>query len=298
MDKLTHLQSLLLKWIKHYNTCSHEQIRTTSRSLCISYKVDERYALLKLLYPLLRMGLVEFVGEGTYQIAPPLIITYPQKHIAVGINLTNTQKNNLSGIPYEEDLFGTIRFTTTGIDIKATPQILKCRYSQYDPVTPYVHFPTIKEIIISYEKSYPQTGKLQFYNINKHKWDFRQTDTGICRTTTDSLIHYLKIKNEYFKIPINTENPEGRPLAESYLASFERNNIFNYNKSTQQLTVNNLNLPILIERLLRLHSFYKKEAIVSAGNFQVCYPDIPLTTVKQLNRIFTTNTEITDGQPH
>lgn len=108
-------------------------------------------------------------------------------------------------------------------------------------------------------------------------------------------MHYLKINGKYHQIPSNTQNPEGRLLAESYQNSIERENLFTYNKQTQTLTAHNLNLPILVERLLRQNSLHQENAVKTENNFQTSYPDTPITTIKQINRIFNTKTNITNG---
>lgn len=291
MNKLIHLQALLLKWFKHFNVRTFEQIRITSKSLCISNNI-EGSSIYKLLYPLLKMGFVEFVGDEKYQVSPSVIIFYPKVSIAVGINLTDEQKEKLKDILYEEDLFGNIRFQINGNDIEPLCQNLNCHYQKYDNKDILIHFPKIRDILVNFEESYSVFDKVQFYNNNNHQWEKDQKQIGIFRRSSDSFIYYLRIEDKNFKIPIN---PEGWLLAECYQVSCEKCDFFCYDKATKILTINNVNLPILIERILRLSSLYETEAVTNRLDFQVCYPEISLATIRQLNRIFDTKAKIING---
>lgn len=295
MDKLKDSQVLLLKWLKHFNVRSIEQIRITSKSLCISNNIDEKNSVLKLLYPLLKMGFVEFIGEGRYQVSPSIIISYPQKSLAVGVNLTAPQKDKLNDISYQEDEFGNIRFSTKDNDVEAMCRNLNCHYQKFYTITPLVHFPKIKDVVTNFDECYSIFEKIQFYDTYKHKWEYGEKSIGIFRVSSDSFVYYLKIREKTYKIRLSSDNPEEWILAECYQASCNRDDLFSYNKTAKILTVNNLNLPILVERILRLSSLYQKEAIISKQNFQVCYPDTSIATIKELNRIFDTKTIITNG---
>lgn len=295
MDKYIHLQALLLKWLKHFNIRTIEQIRIASKSLCILYDIEAKNSVYKLLYPLLKRGFVEFIGDGKYQISSSVIIFYPKNSIAVGINITDQQKESLNDITYKEDVFGNIRFSIKHNDIEQLCKNIGCYYMVYRKKTPLVHFPSIKESISKFEEVNLIFENIQFYDFYKNKWVYDNKNNGIFRITAEGHIFYLKAKEQVFKIPSNNTNPEGWLLSECFQISCERNDFFCYDRKTRLLTVNKLNLPILVERILRMCSLYQAETVINNSTFQTSYPDISLTTIKQLNRIFDTKTKIING---
>lgn len=292
MDKLIHLQALLLKWLRHYNVRTIEQIRIVCRSLCISNNLDEKNSALKLLYPLLRMGYVEFIGDGNYQVSQSVIIYYPKASTAVGVNFTDEQKEKLKNLSFNEDAFGTIRFQITLKEILQLHPTLNCHYQEFNNNTPFVHFPKVKHIVTTFEECNSAFNNVLFYN--NHKWEKGTKQIGIFKTSSDSHIFYLGINEKTFKIPLNTENPESWILAECYQICNERDDIFIYNRNNKTLTIKNFNLPILVERILRLNSLYQ-DVTIQEKDFKISFPNILISTVKELNRIFDTKTTITNG---
>ena len=292
MNKLIQLQVLLLKWLRHYNVRTIEQIRIVCRSLCISNNLNEKNSVLKLLYPLLRMGYVEFIGDGNYQVSQSVIIYYPKASTAVGVNFTDEQKEKVKSFAYNEDIFGIIRFQINAKEILQLYPVLNCYYQEFNSNSPLIHFPKVKDIVTTFEECNSLFDNVLFYN--NYKWERVTKDIGIFKTSSDSHIFYFRIKEKTFKIPINTENPEGWILAECYQNCSDRNDVFKYNQSNKTLIVSNFNLPILVERILRLNSLYQ-DVLIEEKDFQISFPNISLSTIKELNRIFGTKTIITNG---
>lgn len=292
LEDLKHIQILLLKWLMHFGSRNHEQIRIACKNLCLANNVNEKHAILKLLYPLLKMGFIEFIGNGEYQITPPLIIFYAKQNLAVGINLSTYQKEKIRGCNFTEDIWGVIRFTTNKENVDNLCKAIECKYQKYDNKL-LMQFPKIKKVIYTFGKSNLTSINLEYFDVHKHKWGNLKKEFGICRIGSESLVHYFNVDGNYFKIPSNTVNPEGRLLAESFQAFSEKENIFSYNLNTKVLTVHNLNLPILIERVLRLCSLHN--SIVGNSNWVLNFPNITMQSIKQLNRIFDTKTMIIYG---
>lgn len=292
MDKLIHLQALLLKWLRHYNVRTIEQIRIVCRSLCISNNLDEKNSVLKLLYPLLKMGYVEFIGDGNYQVSQSVIIYYPKATTAVSVNFTDEQKEKVKNLSFNEDTFGTIRFQIKPKEILQLHPTLNCHYQEFNNDTPFVHFPKVKHIVTTFEECNSAFDNVLFYN--NYKWERVTKQIGIFKTSSDSHIFYLKVDKKVFKIPLSTYNPEGWLLAESYQVCSERNDIFFYKRNIKMLTVKDFNLPILVERILRLNSIYQ-DVVIQEKDFHISFPNISISTIKELNRIFDTKTIITNG---
>jgi len=292
MDKQIQLQALLLKWLKHFNVQTIEQIRVVCRSLCISNNLDEKNSVLKLLFPILKRGYVEFVGDGNFQVSQSVIIYYPKLSIAVGVNFTDEQKEKLKNLSYNEDIFGIIRFQINSKNILQLYPTLNCNYQEFTTNSTLMHFPKVKDIVNTFEECNSTFDNGLFYN--NFKWEKCQKHIGIFKASSDSHIFYFKVDKKVFKIPLNTNNPEGWLLAECHQVCSERNDIFIYNRNDKMLTVKKFSLPILVERILRLNSLYQ-DVIIQEKDFQISFPNTPLSTIKELNRIFDTKTIITNG---
>ena len=295
MCNLEVAQVFLLKWLRHFNIQTYNRIYITCKELCLSNEIESTHSILKLLYPLLKMGFVEYAGDEKYQISPSVIISYPKKSIAVGVNLTDPQKKKLNEISYTEDIFGNIRFQLKGLKLENICSEIGCKYQISDNINLLTYFPKIKDVVTNFEGRNISSGNIQFFDAFNHKWINKEKDIGVFRVSSDGNVYYLKIKDKILKIPSNEQNPEGRLLAECFQVSNERDKFFLYDKRTKILIVNNLNLPILVERILRLSSLYNEEAVKVKSDFKVCFPNIQLSIIKQLNRIFDTKTKIING---
>jgi len=238
------------------------------------------------------MGYVEFIGDGNYQVSQSVIIYYPKASTAVGVNFTDEQKEKVKSFAYNEDIFGIIRFQINSKEILQLYPVLNCYYQEFNSNSPLIHFPKVKDIVTTFEECNSLFDNVLFYN--NYKWERVTKDIGIFKTSSDSHIFYFRIKEKTFKIPINTENPEGWILAECYQNCSDRNDVFKYNQSNKTLIVSNFNLPILVERILRLNSLYQ-DVLIQEKDFQISFPNISLSTIKELNRIFGTKTIITNG---
>ena len=209
---------------------NREQIRVASKRLCISNDIDSQYSLLKLFYPLLKNGLVEFTGNDQYQVSPPLMILYPKQRIVVGINLSSEQKLQMSNIDFQQDVWEVIRFNAGTLNIIGLSSKLNCAYQKFD-ASILAQFTRIKDGVNSFEVNHLIGCSMQFYDTLKHKWHSKSKEISICWTSNESLIFYLKLKDKYLKVPHNSINPDGRLLAESFQACVEREDIFSYNRT-------------------------------------------------------------------
>ena len=280
--------------MKHYGIRNREQIRVATKRLCVSSHIESTHFLLRLFYPILKNGLVEFVGNDLYQVSSPLVLFFSKQKIAVGVNLSDEQKQIFSELSYQEDNWGIIRFSAKEQEVFQLSKQLNCEYQRFESDI-LSQFPKIKDVVSLFEDSHLTENNIQYYDTLKHKWQNTSKSIGICRTSSESLIFYLKMNGRYKRIPNNSINPDGRLLAESFQACEEREYIFTYNSLKKELIVNNLNLPILIERFLRLCSLYEHNAVKTLNDWQVIFPHIDTLTVKQINRIFGTKTKIING---
>lgn len=287
MQDYTKAQSLLLRWIRHFKFRSHEQIRSASKSLCASFSIDPHHSILKILYPLLRLGLVEFIGEGRYQATSPLLIYYPKEQMIVGLNLNNQQKKELKQKELDEDSYGIIRLKGRVEEAKSISVLLECTLDIYSQENYLVNFPTIKSIVLSYDKEVLLESNLFFYNLSTYKWRLEKKSFGICKGREDSYVFFIKLKDRDFRrIPSVKFNPDGRVLAECYQQICEANQVFHYDEVEKKLTLYHTRIPILIERVLRKSSLYCKNDI-SVNSINIySFANINKSTYKQLRRIY------------
>jgi len=291
MDDYSKLQILLLQWLKYYEIRTIDQIRVSSKSLLISYDFDPKNALLKVFYPLVRKGFIEFIGNGKYHIANAVVIYFPKKKIAVGVNLTNYQldkiRNEFKII--SEDEFGIVRFEL--VNIKTFKSKFEVLWSQPEIGLALRNFPKIKDIVDKFERI-SSILEGEYFDVIKHYWKKSSNQScEIFRTSSDSQRIYLRTNNLTLEIPIDKTNPDARPIAECYQAFCQGYDFLSYNRSTNELRVDNINIPILIERLLRIASIYQEDG-VCAIHGKTTFKNISYSVVKELNRIFGISTKI------
>ncbi len=287
------IQALFLQWHKHQGVCSIEKIRTACLNLLRSFDLETSHPLYRVFFPLVRKGFIEFCGNGKYQISQPTVLYYKKERIAVGINLFIEQKQLLADIgEISEDEFGVVRLKTEGKHIQDFCFKINCDYSE--PIISEIlsNFPKLSDLIGKFDKSSISSSG-EYYNVLKHRWARNNNQSlGVFRLSEDSYKYYLRTQNHGdLQIPDSKINPEGRPLAESYQAAIENHDFLFYNKEEKILTVKDINIPILVERVLRMASlsFYGS---VKEEYGKTRYENISYSAIKQLNRIFGTKVKI------
>jgi hypothetical protein len=296
MNQVEELQSIFLKWFKHHGIRSMQQIRLNIKNLCNSYGF-ERNGLYSIFFQLVRKGSIEFIGEDTYQIAPGVIIYDLNSGTSTGINLNDEQINDIRAYfdAIEIDNFGIVRFKS---ELKQTQNIcieIYCQfaYSNIDQVL--TNFPRLSDVILksdgimSFEKSNTVSSFGFPYNLKKHhfKENSEKINLGIFKISSDAHVFYLKDGEDTYKIPSLTINPEGWCIAETYQAIKEGIKFLTYNVELKQLIIKNINIPILIERILRIPSLHQQDEVINTKCTTI-YTNISPLAVKQLSRIFET----------
>lgn len=287
------MQALLLKWHKHHVLCSIEQIRNASTNLLFSFNFETSYPLFKVFFPLVRRGFVEFCGDGKYQITKPTILYYKKEQVSVGLNLLNEQKRIIE-TQFEIiniDNFEVIRFKSELNKIKLFCKISNCEYSEPNVPEILSNFPKISDIVEKFERA-SITSSGEYYDVKKHRWKKNKNQTtGVFRLSDDAQKFYLRTKKEDLQIPDYKINPEARPISECFQAAIDNFDFLYYDKENKVLTVKDINIPILIDRVLRMASL--PNAIgVKEENRKTIYENISLSAVKQLSRIFETQVKI------
>ncbi len=292
MDNLTTIQSLYLKWHKHHGICSIDQIRVACYNLLKTFDLETQSSLFKIFFPIVRKGLIEFCGDGKFQLSSPCIFFYPKERIAVGVNLYSEQKDKLEdNETLRKDEFGIVRFETERERIRAFCDKNELNYSEPNSEEILSNYPKISDVVNCFERVSYYTLD-EFYDVKNYRWvRNKNRNNGIGRVAEDAHKFYLRRDGMTLLIPDMRINPDGRPLAESYQAVQDNISFLYYSREARSLKVDRINIPILIDRVLRLASLYNTDGVLE--NFsETVYSNISLSAIKQLNRIFETKINI------
>jgi len=291
MQNRFQIQALLLKWLKHRGKCSIVQIRNACFNLLKSFHTELKHPLYKVFFPLVRKGYVEFCGNGYYQLTQPSILFFNKNQTGVGINLLDEQKEKLEEhIKVDENEFGIIRFVISKTEILNFSEKNNCKFSEPNVSEILFNFPKISDVVHKFDTAHIAS-TVQFYDLERGWRKNKNQSFGIFRLSEDSLKFYIRTNQSDFQIPDSKINPEGRPLAESYQAIISGLDFLIYENNKKRLTIKTVNIPILIDRILRMASLYKNDGIEEDFR-QTTYSNISYSTVKQLNRIFGTQIKI------
>ena len=288
MQSYSQIQALYLQWHKHQGICSVEQIRIACSNLMKSFGFETDYSLFKVFFPLVRNGFIEFYGNGKYQMSQPTILYYQKEQTAVGVNLLTEQKVVLADmLKMKEDKFGVVSLKISKKHMQDFCMKINCDYSEPNVSEILSNFPKISDVVKKFEPAMISSSG-EYFDILKHCWGKNKNkNLGVFRLSEDSHKFYLRTKQGDFQIPDLNTNPDGRPLAECFQASVENQEFLFYHKATKILTVKQINIPILVERVLRMASLLFLDDLKEEYG-KTTYKDITLSTIKQLNRILGT----------
>lgn len=289
MNHLEELQSIFLKWFKHHGVRTMSQIRQNVANLCNSYDYVGN-GLYSVFFPLVRKGFIEFNGEDQYQISPSIIIHHQQSGISTVINLSDEQIDQIKSKTSEFtiDPFGVIRFKFEQKQIESLCNELNCSFSVPNASHILSNFPKLSEGMMNETFSALTLDGTGFYwNLKTHKFDETKKNgaVGIFKTDKDAHKYFFFNGIGCYEITSQKYNPEGWSIAETLQAVRQNFDFLVYNDRTEQLMVKSINIPILIDRILRLPSIHLADGVVSES-FKTTYTQLKPSVIKQLNRIF------------
>lgn len=289
MKQKDEIQAIFLKWFKHHGVRNMPQIRLNVTNICNSYSLGGK-GLYLIFYPLVRNGFIEFIGNDSYQIAPSIIIHDPNTEISTAINLTDEQIDQLKKRirKFETDKFGVIRFCSSVKEIQSICKEVNCQFSNSDIDHILSNFPKLIDAISKFDVSYSHPIDY-FQKLPDHSWHYNseRITSGIFRKDLKSRVFYYSDGLNGYCIQDGIINPDGRYIVESYHAVKLGIEYFAYSPEKKELTVKNINIPILVDRILRIPSYHLPEDTVNA-KYETIYKNISPSAIKQLNRIFET----------
>lgn len=291
--KLNYLitQSLLLKWFRHHGVRSMQQIRVACKNLNDSYSLQSKHPIYILFFPLVRKGFVEFMGQGKYQPAPPVIIHSKKHRILTALNFTDFQivhiQKDIMELP---DLFGVCRFKSCCQNLKKISIELGINYTENNIAQVLSQFPRLKDIISQLQQVEVTSNSYHFFDVFRHSWKYAGGHfySGIHKLHNDAQQFYFRMnENVWLKIPSHEINPDSRYICESYQALLQKETPFIfYRKKEKHLVIRrNISIPILLDRILRIPSLHLMDGMFENKKEQV-YQNISISAFKQLNRIF------------
>lgn len=289
--QITEGQKILLQWFRHNNLELHgiNKIRIVCKNIRNqSGDFENKNYLYHYLFPLVRIGLIEFFGEGQYKLSPPSLLHYKDK--LVSINLNHHQLEELDetiinsrfhrSIVYHDTQY--LKNIETEIGMKSVKPNIQILFQQ---------IPTIKKIIDSYEDvQIHETKGFMFLN-NNFNWsaNFTPSLLGCFRGGENVATNrYLKVdKNEWKRIPSRRYNPDSFNWAYCYGRLLNEFSLgIEYNSSTKILNIKNIYFPIILERLLWLNSLNEIESNVVRNPGEVIFKNVSQTKFNLLNKIF------------
>jgi len=305
MRNFKELQSLLFQWLKNFGARNINQIRAACHGLMRSYDIaDEKSiknCLYNLFYPLLRYGLVEFIGKGNYQATPPLFILSREgsDYRYAAINLNNSQieylRKTVSASDFPTDIFQVARFCgprSTIIEFAGKNQI-PIQDNRIDRVLSQI--PSIPDTVGSFKKCSPDSNGFYHFNLDEFEWKKVKNELkpGLYKASAEdySLRHFRCADNTWKRVPLMEENPDSSNIARCAQGIMENKKFLFYDPVKKQLVNKNIFLPILIDRLLRIPSYHLTDGVIQMNGFAT-YNNVTMSVYKKLNRIFCNTVEV------
>lgn len=243
---------------------SIENIKKHCDFLNESYKLNLSYPIWDIFWPLVFNGLVDHIGRGYYALTPAVIIDCKKHFIYIHQKPELTKLKQLSiGIYLSHQLENPKNLSIVKIN----------------PISVLRKFPTVKDIVDSFDESLREEKELKYYHSESRK--------GIAKLESEGLVRYFSIPEKLYmhELPSRTINPEA--FAISYCYSRAINNKPNgiYNKNNKTLNLPKFACPYMIYRILLLHSLSLGKMPESDEEYY-CFNEVPSTFATQLNRIF------------
>ena len=265
-DDILKLQKLILSWLSKHGARSLESIRQNCGFLLgnMDNSQGSLNSVWKLFWPLVYSGVVDHIGNGYYSLTEPLVINYGTHYI-----YTLKQPKNVDYIEL-----------TTGIYLSSCKSSDETQKEvRVNPVTILKKFPSLDKIVESFIDSNQDEQALTYYNRYIRRGIARLGRDGVTRYYSNPEIHYMK------EVPDRAVNPEAFSIAYclSKAINGEPNGFYNVDK--KELVMSTFAMPIMIYRVLLLHTLTNKELPTKEFRHYV-FKNIEPQMFKELNRIF------------
>lgn len=260
-NPIYNAQHLLYRWISHYEERSYQSIKEACDYLNSSMNLGlYGNTMWALFYPLMRLGIVDCVGNDYYAVTNTIALDC-DTHLYV-VN---------GGNEYDYPYVGYKM-----IDSKdAMPSY--CNIVKLSTLAILKSFPTIRDVVYNWDNSIQDESILKYHN-NSRRAGIAELETG--------MIRYFVIPSECIlkEIPSRRINPDAYNIGITYerVINHEQNGV--YDMSSHELKMHLFGIPILLYRALMIDGLYKQQFPKEEDGYVVFY-NISKAIAKELNRI-------------
>lgn len=266
-ETLYHLQQLLLQWLASFRFRRYDLIKAACNNLTQQAGIQSEKPHYLLFYPLYRHGVVEYIGDNRFALAPSLRIHDKHNHL-LWINPSDTPDppNEATHIP------GICYPGPSNTDGKHPEKPIPGY--RFDPVTVLRQFPTLSAIIDTFEKgSYTPFRQRELPHA-----EILKENNGY----TYTLVNHQERTCKH--IPEFSLNPDALALARCQEKVWNQQPNGFYHQQQQHLILHNRSIPVLLYRLLALQALLHRESIQTDPR-STLFPCITYQMYKEINRI-------------
>ncbi len=264
--KITEARELLLTWMANSeDKRSYEMIRKTCCYLDTAYGLGlGDNAVGEIFTPLLRCGIVDFVGGGFFALTDQIAIKRGDIYVYTSVLLPENKSQTTS--------YTGILLTRNASDVEGIKVI------SFDAYSILKTMPSVDKIIDNFPKSVEDLSEAEYYH--------RQEKRGLTKRFRDGVVVYFSLPEKMYQreIPGRDTNPDAFNIAYCYSQSVNSKYSGYYNAHSKRLVMAKFGLPIMIERILMLESM-TLGYMPSIDRYNITFDGITKQVVKELNRI-------------
>ena len=254
--RLTDLQNLFYVWMSKFEKRSLENIKAHCDFLNESHGLNLTYPNWSFFWPLVFNGLIDHIGKGYYALTAPIIIDYGRHYVYINYKPNNVKSKQLTiGIFISEKLDNPRAFAVIKVN----------------PLSALKRFPTVKDVVDSFEKSHRDPKELEYYHWKSGK--------GIAKLETEGLTRYFSIPEELYmrELPSRTINPEAFAIAFSLSRAINNEPNGRYNETTNTLALPNFALPYLLYANMHHHILQTQSVMMKPNYLLLCNEQLQST---------------------
>lgn len=254
-------QELLYLWIKKIGEVRYGRIKQSCEYLNLKLNLSLEKPVHDIFYPLFYNGVIEFIGDGKFHIAPECVIS----------------KNNNLNILVNSPIFDDLRqMDCIGIQMcnNIDNLFFSNRYN-FNLESILVKVPSIQQCVMSYQ---------EVYDIKIE--DFVSTQGVSRKKNENSRWYFINYeRGKVYTIPHQADNPDALNVAICYdrVVKQDKNGV--YNSNLKELKMNIYHMPILIYRALMIESLFSGTMPYIENEYYI-FKNISKRAYFELNRIF------------
>jgi len=291
MGHIQLARRLLLKWFKAQGNKIHtrHKIRLLCQELNSQFNlgIPDKSSFYVLFEPLLRIGLMDYYGNGKYFLTSSVLLLYP--NTIIGINITDELKAKLvdEQIAFNKASFGIIRLSISNLkQIQNISIDFNVPLEHPSDVYLFTQLPDLGHTIKLWKKEKLfETTNFQYYTNGS--WKSNEGNMGIYRSAEEAYAKRLFFDGQgnWYLIP-RADNPDAFNIAASYSSVVNNWDLgICYHKEKQRLEIENIYFPILLDRLLFKYTIPQEQDMLR-DRYKTTYFNIPNNVFHQINRIY------------